>query len=237
MVDKYAVKEYVAGIIGEECVIPTLGIWDKVEDIEWEKLPSQFVLKTTHGGGSLGVVICKDKATFNRHEAVKLLRRNMKGSDWSIQLEWPYKNVPHRIIAETYIEPSSAVKDLVDYKWYCFNGEPKFCQVIQGRTSKENIDFFDIEWKHQVFVGLNPYAKNSKTIPQRPQKLHRQIDIARALSKSIPFSRIDLYETANQVLFGEITFYPLSGLGLFRPLDYDLRLGELIDLSKIASNI
>lgn len=229
MVDKYAVKDYVAGIIGSEYIIPTLGVWNRPEDIEWDKLPNRFVLKTTNGGGSLGVVICKDKAVFDREKAIKALKANMH-SDWRIQLEWPYKNVPHRIIAEQYIQPVPNLTDLVDYKWYCFNGVPKYCQVIQDRTSKETIDFFDMNWVHQEFVGLNPAAGPAVVEPSRPLNLENQIRIAKELSKDIPFSRIDLYEVGEREYFGEITLYPMSGFGKFTPNNYNEILGKMLVL-------
>lgn len=231
MVDKYAVKEYVTGIIGEEYVIPTLGVWDRPEDIEWDKLPNQFVLKTTHGGGSLGVVICKDKTTFNREDAIKRLKKNMKGSDWRIQMEWPYKNVPRRIIAEKYIEPAPDMNDLTDYKFFCFGGEPKYCQVIQDRSAIETIDFYDIDWHHQDFIGLiglNTVANHSSIEQPKPINLNEQVKVARQLSKGIPFSRIDLYSCQGKVYFGEITLYPMGGFGSFNPPIWNKILGDYL---------
>lgn len=228
MVDKYAVKDYVAGIIGDEYVIPTLGVWDRPEDIEWEKLPNQFVLKTTHGGGSLGVVICKDKTVFNREDAIKRLKKNMKGSDWRIQMEWPYKNVPRRIIAEKYIEPAPDMNDLTDYKFFCFGGEPKYCQVIQDRSATETIDFYDIDWHHQDFIGLNPAAIRSSIEQPKPINLNEQVSVARQLSKGIPFSRIDLYSCQGKVYFGEITLYPMGGFGSFNPPVWNKILGDYL---------
>lgn len=234
MVDKYAVKEYVAGIIGQEYIIPTLGVWDSPEDIDWDRLPERFVLKTTHGGGSNGVVICKDKKSFDKAAAVRILRNNMKGSDWNIQMEWPYKDVPHRIIAEQFVEPSEGSADLSDYKWFCFDGVPKFCQVIQNRSVKETIDIFDTNWKHQDFVGLNPVADNAEIEASKPENLDEQIRIASVLSKGIPFSRIDLYSIGGKVLFGEITFFPMGGYGSFRPSQYDEIIGEMIKLDSVS---
>ena len=230
MVDKYAVKNYVSKAIGEGFVIPTLGVWDKPENIEWDKLPNQFVLKTTHGGGSTGVVICKDKNTFDKQKAIKKLNASLKMDIYRLFKEWPYKDVHKRIIAEKYLMPMEGLKDLSDYKWYCFNGEPKFCQVIQNRTSKETIDFFDAEWNHQEFVGLNPKAGQAVVPPVRPICLDIQVEIASRLSQNIPFSRIDLYEVGNHVYFGEITFFPMSGFGSFRPNQYNEILGQMISL-------
>lgn len=234
MVDKYAVKDYVAKIIGKEYIIPTLGVWNKPEDIEWETLPNQFVLKTTHGGGSSGVVICKDKASFNRQHAVAKLKESLNQDIYRKFKEWPYKNVPKRIIAEKYLDPNPNKKDIPDYKWYCFNGEPKYCQVIQDRSTKETIDFFDTNWAHQEFVGLNHPGsvgfEHASVTPNRPGNLETQIRIAKDLSKNIPFSRIDLYEIGEREYFGEITFYPMSGFGVFSPNNYNELLGQMLVL-------
>lgn len=228
MVDKYAVKQYVAEKIGKEYVIPTLGVWNTVEEIEWDKLPNQFVLKVTHDSG--GVVICKDKSSFDFDSAKSILQKALKHDYYYSHREWPYKDVPHRIIAESYMQSKPDVNDLPDYKWYCFNGEPKFCQVIQNRHSSETIDFFDIEWQHQEFVGLNPVAQKAVEIPQRPKDLESQIKIAKTLSKGIAYCRIDLYEINDLEYFGEITFYPMSGMGVFKPDQYNEILGAMLKL-------
>ena len=132
MVDKYAVKKYVAKIIGEEYIIPTLGVWDTPEDIDWELLPQQFVLKTTHGGGSNGVWICKDKSIFDRKKCLEEIHRSLKSDLYWKYREWPYKDVPKRIIAEKYISETSKYevpKDLDDYKFFCFD-VPFFCPFL-----------------------------------------------------------------------------------------------------------
>ena len=241
MVDKYAVKEYVAGKIGLEHIIPTLGVWDKPEDIDWDSLPDQFVLKTTHGGGGGGVVICKDKQTFNKTDAIEKLARSLAQDIYMNLREWPYKGVPKRIIAEKYLEERIAdnrpsTSDLTDYKFYCFNGEPRYCQVIRDRHMKETIDFYDMNWNHMPFYGLNPVAKNGLNPVAKPVHLEIMIDIARKLSKGMPFARIDLYEISNKEYFGEITLYPASGLGLFTPIDWNTKMGELITLP-ITTNL
>lgn len=229
MVDKYAVKEYVASIIGKEYIIPTLGVWEKPEDIDWDALPDKFVIKCTHDSG--GLIICKNKATLDTGAALKKLHRCLKRDYYKAGREWPYKNIHKRIIAEALIETKPAVKDLPDYKWYCFNGEPKYCQVIQNRSSSETIDFYDSEWKHQDFIGLNPSAVNSSVETPRPVDLDTHIRIAKALSKGIPFARIDLYSVGNKTWFGEITFFPASGTtASFRPEEYNRILGDLIQL-------
>lgn len=233
MVDKYAVKEYVAKKIGNEYIIPTLGVWDTIEDIDWNSLPDQFVLKTTHGGGGGGVVICKDKATFNRQKACKKLKYSMKKNGYITRREWPYKDVPKRIIAEKFMMdsgPQKADGDLADYKFYCFNGEPSYCQVIRDRSTKETIDFYDMEWKHMPFVGLNPVVSNGDSPVVRPVNLNVMIEVCRKLSKDITFARVDLYVIDNKEYFGEITFFPASGFGKFEPKEWNEKLGDLINL-------
>lgn len=236
MVDKLAVKDYVAGIIGSEYIIPTLGVWDRPEDIDFDSLPNEFVLKTTHGGGGGGVVICKDKLLFDKKGAINKLRIAMKQDIYKKLREWPYKNVKRRIIAEKYIEEAlNPRSDLKDYKFYCFNGIPKFCQVIGERRIKETIDFFDMEWTHQDFCGLCPadaplLFEPAKMAPLQPLHYKKMREVARMLSYGIPFCRIDLYDTPIQAYFGEITFYPASGLGVFTPSKYNGRLGEMITL-------
>lgn len=232
MVDKYAVKQYVADRIGEEYVIPTLGVWNRPEDIDWDSLPDRFVLKTTHGGGGGGVVICKDKSTFDRQAAITKLNESLASDIYSNLREWPYKNVPRRIIAEKFMAPqkSAAPKDLPDYKFFCFNGEPKYCQIIRDRHTEEAIDFYDMDWKHQEFVGLNPVAHNGVTPVPRPEHLDNLVAICRKLAAEIPFVRVDLYVIDDKEYFGELTFYPASGFGRWTTEDADAKIGRLLSL-------
>lgn len=232
MVDKYAVKEYVANIIGEEHIIPTLGVWDKFDDIDFSSLPDQFVLKTTHGGGGGGVVICRDKQTFDKAAAKQKLKESMASDIYSGLREWPYKDVPKRIIAEKFmaLEKSPAPNDLPDYKFFCFNGEPKYCQVIRDRHSKETIDFYDMDWNRMPFVGLNPIARNGLTPVARPGNLDEMKEICRKLADSKSFVRVDLYVIDDKSYFGELTFYPASGMGVFTPEEWNGKLGDLLTL-------
>ena len=232
MVDKYAVKSYVASIVGKKYVIPTLGVWDKPEEIDWNSLPNQFVLKTTHGGGGGGVVICKDKTTFDKESAIAKLNESLGSDIYLNYREWPYKNVPKRIIAEKFMAPkkTEVPKDLPDYKFFCFNGEPKYCQVIRDRHTKETIDFYDMEWNHMPFVGLNPVARNGLTPVARPGNLDEMKDICRKLADSKSFVRVDLYVIDNKSYFGELTLYPASGMGVFTPEEWNNRLGDLLTL-------
>lgn len=229
MVDKVAVKDYVASIIGSEYIIPTIGVWDSVEDIEWDKLPEQFVMKTTIGGGGNGVVICKEKKTFNKSKAIDLIRKDLKKDIYRSLKEWPYKNVPPKILAEVYLNPMPMDNDLLDYKFFCFNGVPKYCQVISGRNAKKCIDFFDMNWEHQPFHEPHhyPFADIEPKIPSCYQEM---IQAAGKLAEGKAFVRIDFYQVNNKVYFGEITFFPTSGMGGFNPQEWDLIFGEMIKL-------
>ena len=227
MVDKDAVKSYVGQIIGTDYVIPTIGIWEKPEQIDFQKLPDQFVLKCTHDSGS--IVICHDKRTFDYQSAEKKLRYFLgKNSYWSGR-EWPYKNVPPRIIAEPYLKDSEA-KEIIDYKVHCFNGEPRVVLVCQDRFSENGMteDFFDTSWNH-LNVRRAEHGNAEKSI-QRPEKLDEMLKLSRLLSGNIPFLRVDFYVIDGNVYFGELTFYPASGLQKFIPETFDLRMGEWISL-------
>ncbi len=231
MVDKLAVKEYVNSIIGKEYIIPTLGVWDRPEDIDWDSLPEKFVLKTTHGGGSVGVVICRGKSTLNHKSAIRKLKKSLSQDVYVEHREWPYKNVRKQIIAEMLLEESGTdAEDLIDYKFFCFNGEPQYCQVIKDRHTKETIDFFDMQWRHLDFIGLNPTAEPATICPERPIGYEKMKQVARTLSKDFPFVRVDLYEVNKKVYFSEITLYPKSGMGVFKPEKYDDILGGMIQL-------
>lgn len=235
MVDKIGVKEYVASKIGSQYIIKTIGYWDCLDDIDWDSLPNQFVLKTSHGGGSCGVAICKDKKTFDKDKAVAKLHKSMQTDAYKELREWPYKGVKKRILAEEYMVPSNCQNidsyDLSDYKFFCFEGGPKYCQVIRDRNTKETIDFYDMDWNHQEFVGLNPRTCNGLQPVAKPEKFEEMVDICCKLANGIPFVRIDLYVIDEKIYFGEITFFPASGYGEFKPAAWNYTLGGLINLN------
>ncbi len=230
MVDKALAKEYVKPLIGEQYIVPTLGVWDKPEEIDFDALPNQFVLKTTDGGGSVGVVICTDKSKMNREEVIDKLRRALKQNIFGQLREQPYKNIKKRILAEKYLsdETSSVTGDLNDYKFYCFNGVVKYCEVITGRRTKKQIDFFDLDWNHIDFT-FNDYDYADER-PSKPDCFDTLIDVASKLCKDKPYSRIDLYVVGNKVFFGEITLFPASGFRGFHPEEWNVRLGDMINL-------
>ena len=166
---------------------------------------------------------------MNIEEAKQKLKQSLNSDIYNCYREWPYKNVPRRIIAEQFIECPGKI-DLTDYKIFCFNGEPKYIQVIQDRHTKETIDFFDTNWNHMDFIGLNKNARNAKVVPTKPKKLDIMLNIARQLAKDTIFIRVDLYSIDIKIFFGELTFYPASGLGTIYPNEWSLKLGDLIKI-------
>jgi hypothetical protein len=232
MVDKYAVKDYVASKIGEEYIIPTLGVWERPEDIQWEKLPDRFVLKTTHGGGNGGVVICRNKIDFDKQNAIKKLNQSIKQDIYKSLREWPYKNVKRRIIAEQYLEIDSGVNSLYDYKFFTFNGEPQvllFCSDRKEGTSKW--DFYDMDMQRLSVRALKHVSSAIELKEIIPSEIFEQMkQIARALSQNIPYVSIDLYYNNRRIYFGEITFFSGSGYIKYNQNDCDLYLGNMLIL-------
>ncbi len=231
MVDKYAVKDYVAKKIGSEFVIPTLGVWDTPEEIEWDKLPDRFVLKTTHGGGSGGVVICKDKATINKRQVIEKLRLSLRQDIAYYSCEWPYKNVPRRIIAEEYLDPSPNLKDLYDYKFFCFDGEVKFFKIDFDRQTNHHANYYDRNGVLLPFGEALFPPKPEKEI-EIPSNLQEMIDVAEKLSKGEPFCRVDLYDIKEKIYFGEVTLFPASGFEKYTPEHYDEIIGKMLTLKE-----
>lgn len=226
MVDKYEVKKYVSNIIGEQYIIPTLGVWDRFEDINFEELPNQFVLKCTHDSG--GLVICKDKNNFNINEAKKKINKSLIRNYYYHGREWPYKNVEPRIIAEEYMVDESGT-ELKDYKIYCFNGEPKIIQVDFNRFKGHKRRMYTIAWKP---LKMNLIYSINDTKINKPNKLDEMLNLTRILAKDISFVRIDFYVINDKIYFGEMTFYPESGFGKFQPDEWDEMLGSWLELPK-----
>lgn len=230
MVDKYAVKEYVASKIGNDIIIPTIKVWEKDDKIDLTQLPNQFVLKCTHDSGS--IAICRDKGKFDIERIMSKFRKSLLTNYYIHAREWPYKNVVPRIIAEQYLSELSS-EDLIDYKFFCFDGNVAYCQVIKDRNTSETIDFFDMKWSHQDFIGLNPLVKNhSKYLIPKPLNFEKMVEYANVLSKGIPFVRVDFYNIDGKIYFGELTFFPANGMGEFSPKEWNIKFGDLIHLPK-----
>lgn len=231
LVDKYEVKEYVASKIGEHYVVPTLGVWDTFEEIDFETLPSKFVLKTTSGGGNTGVVICRDKSSFNFVEAQRKLELSAKNDIFKTMGEWVYKDVRPRFIAEELLEVGKG-DDLVDYKIFCFNGEPKVLFYASNRQNAEHkppfFDYYDMQF-NKLKVQSKGH-KNSPLLLKPFPEFEQMKDFASKLSKGIPFVRVDFYLVDHTVYFGELTFYHDSGLVPFIPEEYDSIFGSYIEI-------
>lgn len=227
MVDKYEVKKYVADAIGEEYIIPTLGVWESFDEIDFDELPEQFVLKCTHDSG--GLVICRDKSKLNKAAAKEKIDRCMKRNYYWANREWPYKDVKPRIIAEQYMEDKETA-ELRDYKFFSFDGETKAMFIATERaseTEETKFDFFDMDYNHLDFRNGHP---NATVLPAKPQNFELMHTLADKMSVGIPQVRIDFYEVNGRVYFGEMTFFHWSGLKPFEPAEWDRTFGDWIKL-------
>lgn len=227
MVDKYEAKKYVANIIGDKYIIPTLAVYDKVEDIDFDALPNKFVLKCTHDSG--GLVICRDKSKLDKKAALKKLKKRMNGNYYYWKREWPYKNIKPRIIAEQYMEDDQ-FHDLRDYKFFCFDGEMKVLFIATERHLKNEetkFDFFDADYVHLNIRNGHP---NASQPPAKPKTFEEMKKLAGILSKNIPQLRVDFYEVNGKAYFGELTFFHWSGMVPFDPPEWDMIFGQWIKL-------
>lgn len=230
MVDKVEAKKYVASQVGSKYIIPTLGVWDSVDEIDWTSLPKQFVVKATNDSG--GIVVCKDKSTLDI-ESAKAKLRGLGGRDYALtSKEYPYRNVPHRFIAEEYMEDESGY-ELKDYKIFCFDGEPKFLFVATGRQQNDTrFDFYDTEFNH---LPLTNGHANADIWPVKPENFKEMLEVAGKLSTGIPHVRVDLYNINGKIYFGELTFFHWSGFVPFEPHKWDEEFGSYLKL-KLDSN-
>ncbi|MEL5899099.1 ATP-grasp fold amidoligase family protein [Clostridium sporogenes] len=227
LVDKYEVRKYIAKTIGEEYLIPLLGVYDNFDEIDFDVLPNKFVLKPNHTSGN--VYICKDKSQINYVELKKEVNMWLKRRYYWIHREWPYKNVKPKIICEKYMVDESGT-ELKDYKFMCFNGEIKCIFVCLNRNSVNglNINIYDPSWNLMPFG--RPNHLNSNTTILKPKNFDKMVQLAEKLSRDIPFVRVDFYETNGRLYFGELTFYPGAGFEEFNPESYDYLLGSWIRL-------
>lgn len=225
LVCKYDAKEYVRGVLGDDVIIPTLGIWDKFEDIDFDKLPNQFVLKTTHDSG--GVVVVKDKKKINLSKVRAKIMKSYNHDYFLEHREYPYKFVKPRIIAEKYMVDESG-KELKDYKFFCFDGEVKMLLIATERSTGDlKSDFFDSDFNHLPFTHGH---QNAKKEIKKPAGFEKMKEIAAILSKGFPHIRVDLYDINGHIYFGELTFFSSSGNVPFEPEEWDYKIGEWLKL-------
>ena len=229
MVDKYEAKKYVANIIGKKYIIPTLGVWDKFEDIDFTKLPNQFVLKPTHASGN--VFICKNKDEIDYKKLKKTVQKWLKRNYYLVHREWPYKNVKPRIIAEEYMEDQ--IGELIDYKVYAFNGQCDYVMVCFDRIKGETkFIYYDRNWNIKKEFSKDGIKYGDTIKIEKPKNLGKMFEFAEILSKNIPFVRVDFYESNGNLYLGELTFYPSAGFDNTRTkdcqeyLDKQLKVGE-----------
>lgn len=230
MVDKVLAKQYVADKIGEQYIIPTLKVWDSVEEINFDELPNQFVLKCNHNSG-LGMCVCNDKSKLNIGKVKHLLKKGLKQNYYLTNREWPYKNVNRKILAEKYMVDNNCQEDcLIDYKFFCFHGKVQFMYISRDAATNATTDFFDADFN---LLPIRMKDPNSEVIPKKPSEFEKMVDLAEILSAGCPHVRVDFYFINNQIYFGEMTFYHNGGFGKIKPEEWDQRIGEYINLEEI----
>ena len=230
MVDKVKVRDLISKTIGDQYLIPCIGVWNSEEEIDFESLPEQFVLKCNHNSG-IGMCICKDKSELDIPKVKAELRKGLNQEYFYHSREWPYKNVPKRIIGEKYMVDESG-EELKDYKVMCFNGEPKLIELHMGRfTDHQSQDFYDTEWNKTKMTqgGLSLYGGTEVVMP-KPETLDEMLSLSRILSQGIPHVRVDWYSINDRLYFGELTFFDGSGFDPYDNPEDDLLLGSWIKL-------
>ena len=227
MVDKYEAKKYIANIVGEDYIIPTLGVYNKFEDIDFERLPNQFVIKCTHDSG--GLIVVRDKSQLDIKYARKKINKSLKTNYYMLGREWPYKNVKPRIIIEKYMVDNT-FGELRDYKFFCFNGKVELFFICSERSKEVKFTFFD---KTGKFLNIKQCGAKNDPHVELPINLNKMIKLAEKLSKNIPHLRVDFYEINKKIYVGELTFFDSSGFGYFEPEIWDKKLGDMIDLSLV----
>ena len=228
LADKYEVRDYVAKTIGEKYLIPVYGVWDTFDEIPFDKLPDQFVLKCTHDSGS--VIICKDKQSLDMEKTRKHFKRRLARNWYWRSRQWVYKNLKPRIIAEKLlVDETNAVPK--DYKFFCFNGEPKMIAVNCDRFTEPKVNFYSLKWELQPFAVIGQPTASDIHL-EKPESLGLMIDLARKLSAQKPHVRVDFYYVNKAVYFGEITFYHAEGHLRFDPPEWNKTFGDWMKLPK-----
>ncbi len=225
LVDKWDVMEHVANCIGSEYCVKKYGVWDSFDEIDFDALPDQFVLKSTNDSGS--TVICKDKSTFDKDAARECLNHSKKSSYYWFNREWQYKNLPHRILAEEYLTDASG-SGLIDYKFFCFDGKPEFMFIATGRMEGDTrFDFFDMDFQ---WLPVKQHYPNADVRPSKPEGFDEMAELARKLSQGLRHVRVDFFQVGQQVYFGELTFVHFGGYEKFEPEQYDYEFGKFLKL-------
>lgn len=232
-VDKFLVREFVAKKMGNNNILNELyQICDTADEINFSALPDNFVIKTTDGGNGDCVMIVKDKRFLNIKDTIRQINQWRNRRYYILSREWAYIGAKKsQIVIEKYLDDDTHKGGLVDYKFFCFSGNPYVCQIISDRFADEHIDFYDMNWNRlNGLIGLNPNASNFPAALPKPLNYEKMIDIAKKLSEDFPFVRVDLYNIKGNIYFGELTFYPSSGYGFFKPDSFDFELGNIFKI-------
>ncbi len=225
MADKHRMRQFVSERIGSGHTVPLLGAWDDPQEINFNKLPNSFVLKCNHNSG-LGMCICKDKSTLNIAEVKKELTRGLKQNYYLTGREWPYKDIPRKIIAEEFLE-NGQDEALTDYKYFCFGGEPKIMYISKDNARVPETDFFDMDFNH---LNLQTKDPNAKIPPPKPEQFETMKHMAQLLAKDTPHLRVDFYVVNGHIYVGELTFFHNSGYSNIQPENWGAILGSWIEL-------
>ncbi|MCH5228540.1 MAG: glycosyl transferase [Muribaculaceae bacterium] len=225
LVDKNLVKDHVSKIIGNDFIIKTLKVYNNPDEINYEELPDKFVMKCTHDSG--GIIICKDKKNIDKNSISRKLNKNLKKNFYLWGREWPYKNVEKKIIVEEFIDNYS--EDIKDYKFFCFDGEPKFLKVDYDRFKNHRANYYDLDWNLLTY-GEKVCPPDFNHVEEKPDNFDLMIEIVKKLSKGFPFIRVDLYNVKGKIYFGELTFFPASGMGKWIEPEQDLEIGKFLKL-------
>lgn len=230
MVDKYESKKFLRTVIDEKYIIPTYGVYNSFDEIDFDKLPKEFIMKCTHDSG--GAFMCNDKEKFDKDIAKKTINKFLKRKYFYIHREWPYKNVKPRIIIEKYLKNKDNT-DLIEYNWFCFNGEPKFLMACYGdRATARYNDYYDIDFKKLDFRCVYNTCEQPM---QKPEIFDEMLELCKKISKNVPSLRVDFYEVDGKIYIGELTFFHWAGYTKFEPREWDLKLGKLLVLPKVRS--
>lgn len=229
MADKYLAKQFIAEKIGEKYVVPLLNSWDRFDDIDFDSLPDKFVLKCNHDSGS--AIICRDKTKLDKENARKILEKSLRTDYFILKREWPYKNIKRKIIAEAYLEDEPGA-NLFDYKFFCLNGIPRIMYIIEGASDNPTEAFFDMD---QNYLDLEMEDPRPEIPPKLPDSFDEMKRLAAKLSEGVPFLRVDFFCVKGRLYVGELTFFHESGFGEIKPKEWDMKLGDMLDISQVRS--
>lgn len=231
MADKYKARQFVVDRIGEQYLIPLIGVWNRPKEIDFDKLPDQFVLKCNHNSG-VGMYICRNKNEIDRKRIIRELNKGIQENYYNYNREWCYKDIPRKIICEAYMEDEKDLdhRGLVDYKFFCFDGKPRFLYVSQGLENHKTarMCFLTLDWTFATYARSD--YKEYENLPDKPSRYEEMVEIAKILSEGVPFLRVDLYEINGKIYFSEMTFFPCSGFIKWKNSVSDYEIGAMLTL-------